>query len=161
MKGRHAPALLGGLLIGVLSSLPVVNIANVCCCLWVVVGGVLTVYLQQQNRPDPVETADAVVGGLIAGLIGALIASLSSFLQMAIAGPVMQDSIQQMLEQMQELPPELRESITRFTTGKNLALLTLVVNLPVFAVFGMLGSLLGLSIFKKKVPVPPAPPPQG
>ena len=49
---RHQPALLGGLFIGVLSSLPLVNIGNVCCCLWVVVGGLLTVYLQQQNTPS-------------------------------------------------------------------------------------------------------------
>ena len=48
--------------------------ANVCCCLWVVAGGMLVVYLQQQSRPDPVETADAVLGGLIAGIIGAVIA---------------------------------------------------------------------------------------
>ena len=40
---RYQPALLGGLFIGVLSSLPVVGAANYCCCLWVVVGGVLTV----------------------------------------------------------------------------------------------------------------------
>ena len=39
---RYQPALLGGLFIGVLSALPVVNTANLCCCLWVIVGGVLT-----------------------------------------------------------------------------------------------------------------------
>ena len=57
---RYQPALLGGLFIGVLSALPVVNIAN-CCCLWVICGGVLTVYLQQQNLPTPVATSDAAV----------------------------------------------------------------------------------------------------
>ena len=45
------------------------NLAN-CCCLWVIAGGVLVTYLQQQAKPTPVETGDAVVGGLIAGLIG-------------------------------------------------------------------------------------------
>ena len=78
---RHQPALLGGLFIGVLSALPVVSSANACCCLWVVAGGVLVVYLQQQNTPLPVETADAVLGGLIAGLIGAVIACLGQYIQ--------------------------------------------------------------------------------
>ena len=57
---RFQPALLGGVVIGVLSGLPFVNIGNCCCCLWVVAGGVLTVYLQQQARnPVPLETIGA------------------------------------------------------------------------------------------------------
>jgi hypothetical protein len=40
------PALFGGLFIGVLSALPIINIAN-CCCLWVIGGGVLATYLMQ------------------------------------------------------------------------------------------------------------------
>jgi hypothetical protein len=35
------PALIGGLVTGVLSALPFVNILNACCCLWVVTGGVV------------------------------------------------------------------------------------------------------------------------
>ena len=34
-------------------------------------GGALTVYLQQQSKPEPVEAGEAVLGGLIAGLVGA------------------------------------------------------------------------------------------
>ena len=37
---KMLPALLGGLFIGVLSSLPYIKGGNVCCCLWVVSGGV-------------------------------------------------------------------------------------------------------------------------
>ena len=32
------PALLGGVTIGVLSALPVINLAN-CCCAWILFGG--------------------------------------------------------------------------------------------------------------------------
>ena len=35
-----------------LSALPLVNAANCCCCLWVVLGGVLAAYLQQQSIAD-------------------------------------------------------------------------------------------------------------
>ena len=61
---KTQPALLGGLFIGVLSALPVVNLGNCCCCLWVVAGGALAVYLLQQNDPAPVSTADAATVGL-------------------------------------------------------------------------------------------------
>jgi hypothetical protein len=43
------PALLGGLFIGVLSSLPYIKGGNVCCCLWVISGGMLAAWLMQQN----------------------------------------------------------------------------------------------------------------
>ena len=47
------PAFFGGLFIGVLSALPIINIGNCCCCLWVIGGGVLAAYLMQQNYPYP------------------------------------------------------------------------------------------------------------
>ena len=40
--------LLGGLFIGVLSALPIINLAN-CCCLWIVGGGAIAAYLGQQE----------------------------------------------------------------------------------------------------------------
>ena len=82
---KHQPALLGALFIGILSALPGVNIAN-CCCLWVLSGGALVVYLQQQRTLEPVDTADAVIGGLLAGVLGALISSLLTYLVMAAGG---------------------------------------------------------------------------
>ena len=42
------PALLGGVAMGVLSALPVINIAN-CCCAWILFGGGLAAYLMQQG----------------------------------------------------------------------------------------------------------------
>ena len=58
-----------------------------------VVGGVLTVYLQQQAQPEPVETGDAVLGGLLAGLVGAVIASLVGQLLLSVTGPMVQEQI--------------------------------------------------------------------
>lgn len=162
---RYQPALLGGVFIGVLSSLPVVNVANLCCCLWVVAGGLLTVYLQQQGRPDPLETSEAVMGGLIAGLVGALLAAFVSFAMLSVTGAAFQDQIQRAIESNPDVPPEFRDFIIRLTTGRNMALLVAAINLPVYAIFSMLGSLLGLAFFRKKTPpatpAQPGPTPQG
>jgi len=157
--GKHQPALLGGLFIGVLSSLPVVNVAN-CCCLWVIGGGVLVTYLQQQAKPTPVETSDAAIGGLIAGLIGALILCAAMAAMTGLSGAMMQENIRQSLEKNSQIPPETRDKIIQFFTGKNIAILFAVMTLPVFAVVAMLGSLLGLAFFRKKTP-PAVPPLQG
>lgn len=153
--GKHTPALLGGLFIGVLSSLPVVG---ACCCLWAVCGGMLVSYLQQQNRPDPIETADAVLGGVFAGLIGAVIASIVPVVMVSLTGGSFEELIQRGLAENNEIPEEWRRRMSEFMSGRNIALLIFVVNIPMYAVFSMLGSLLGVAFFRKKTP-PQAPPP--
>ena len=155
---KHQPALLGGLFIGILSSLPVINFLN-CCCLWVIGGGMLVVYLQQQRTPEPVSTGDAVVGGLLAGVIGGLIVAIASTLMASVANPLMNEQFRQSLEDP-NMPPELRDMLTNLLTSGNLAVLTFALTVPLYAIFAMLGSLLGLAIFRKKLPpaAPPMPP---
>jgi hypothetical protein len=154
--GKYQPALLGGLFIGVLSSLPFVNVAN-CCCLWVLGGGVLVVYLQQQNTPMPVVTSDAAVGGLIAGALGGLILCLVNVMFMSVASPAMWEHMRSQMNNSQ-MPPEAAQFVERLMTGQGLAVVLFATVLPLFAVFGMLGSLLGLAIFRKKTPPQPPPP---
>ena len=148
--GRYQPALLGGLFIGVLSALPVINLAN-CCCLWVILGGMLTVYLQQQSTPMPVETSAAALLGLIAGAIGGLINSLVGMLAFRIFGGDSQQAIEQALSNIPNMPPETAEWVRSLMQGPSLALITMVVTVPIYAVFGLLGALLGLAFFRKNV----------
>jgi hypothetical protein len=154
---KHQPALLGGLFIGVLSSLPLVNLAN-CCCLWVLAGGVLVVYLQQQNTPMPIETSDAAIGGLIAGAVGGVLFCLVQAFIMRASGPLV---LEQMRSQMgsQDVPPEMMAFMERLLTGGSFVVLMFALAVPLYAVFAMLGSLLGLVFFRKKMP-PQAPPMQ-
>ena len=148
---RHQPALLGGLFIGVLSSLPVIS---ACCCLWVIVGGMLTAYLQQQNRRDPVDAGEAALGGLIAGLVGAVIAvAVSAVFALSVD---VQAQLRAIFEEMQ-LPLEVQDRVAGMLEGPTFLLLNAAVTLPVYAVFGMVGALLGSAIFRRKAPPPPAP----
>jgi len=148
---KHQPALLGGLFIGVLSALPGVNIAN-CCCLWVLAGGALVVYLQQQRIPEPVETADAVIGGLLAGVLGAIIYTILTVIIVSAGGAMWMDQIRGALDANPEIPAETRDMLLRLFEGRNFIIIGLVINLPLYAVFSMVGSLIGLAIFRKKTP---------
>ncbi len=148
---RYQPALLGGLFIGVLSALPVINFAN-CCCLWVILGGMLTVYLQQQATPAPMETSAAALSGLIAGAIGGLIQSVAGLATLRMfGGGDSQQAIEQALSNIPNLPPETAEWVRSLTQGSTMALVSMAVSIPIYAVFGMLGALLGLAFFRKKV----------
>jgi hypothetical protein len=152
--GKHQPALLGGLLIGVLSSLPFISAAN-CCCLWVIAGGLLTVYLQQQAKPEPVETGEAVVGGLIAGLVGGIIVCVVTYIKFMIMGPVIQsalDNVRQQLEDNPQVPPGVRDFVLNMMGGGGMMVFQALFIIPLYAIFGMLGALLGTALFRKKQP---------
>ena len=155
---RFQPALLGGLFIGVLSALPLVGSANACCCLWVVVGGLLTAYLLQQNQPSPVETAEAALQGLGAGALGGLLyVVILSVLLTGASGLGLEERVRAALDSSPEIPLGVRHMVLNMFVGSRLVVLVAVVTIPTYAVFGMLGAFLGLAIFRKKVP----PAPQG
>ncbi len=152
MANRYQPAILGGLFIGILSSLPLLGALNVCCCLWVVAGGLVAMYLRQQQQPLPLETAEAVLTGLLAGVIGAILNTLGSWALLSWTGPVWQDEIRAQLQANAQLSPEMRDWMLRLLTGQGVVLIQFAISLPVYAVFSTLGSLLGLAFFKKKLP---------
>src|SRR5438132_13671198 len=70
---KKQPALIGGLVLGVLSALPLVSAGNLCCCLWLVLGGAVAAYVLQQNQSAPITPGDGAVVGLLAGVIGAFV----------------------------------------------------------------------------------------
>lgn len=150
---RYQPALLGGLFIGVLSSLPVLNVAN-CCCLWVICGGVLVVYLQQQNLPTPVGTSDAAVSGLMAGALGGVLFTAAQFFVMQASGPVILEQIRGQMS-LAQMPPEMLAFMERLLTGPGFVFVMGAITVPLYAVFAMAGSLLGLAFFRKKLPPQP------
>lgn len=157
MGERLQPAFWGGLFIGVLSALPLVGAANCCCCLWVLSGGALTVYLRQQNSPLSVPAAEGALMGLIAGAIGGVLATVLSIPMQMIAGPFQQQLLERFLEGNPDIPPEFRDIFQRTAVGAASVAILLVFNLIVMTIFGMLGGLLGVAIFKKSAP--PTPPP--
>jgi disulfide bond formation protein DsbB len=156
MGNRLQPAFLGGLFIGVLSALPIVSAGNCCCCLWVLLGGGLAAYLRQQNNPYQISPGEGAIVGLMAGVIGAVIGAVVAIPFHMMAGPMQQQAIDRILNQNQDIPPEVRDMVERFATGSSMFIVGLLMSLCVYAVFGTLGGLLGVAIFKKNLP--PAPP---
>jgi hypothetical protein len=157
-SGRLQPALYGGILIGVLSALPFVSAGNCCCCLWVVSGGVLAVYLRQQNSTFAITSAEGALVGLLAGVIGGGIGVILSIPVEAAMGPFMRQLLERMINSQPDFPSEIREMLERAGAGGTTALaiaFKLCYSVVAGAVFGMLGGLLGVAIFKKDGPPPP------
>jgi hypothetical protein len=154
-SARLQPAFFGGLFIGVLSALPIVNAGNCCCCLWVIAGGVLATYLRQQNSPTQLPAAEGALVGLLAGFIGGVLAVVLSIPMRAVTAPIERSILDRLLAGNPDVPAELRDALERVSVGGGFAAVRMVINVVVNSVFGMLGGLLGVAIFKKDVPPPP------
>jgi len=145
---------------GVLSALPIVNVGNACCCLWVVGGGVVAAYVFQQNQSTPIEPGDAALAGLLAGLFGAVVTVVVSLPLDLIVGPFYRELAQRALDMAGSMPPDLRDMLDRVSRRgpPTLAFLVIAkaVSLMVWcflgAIFSTIGGLLGGVMFKKELP---------
>jgi len=145
------PALIGGAVVGVLSALPIVNIGNVCCCLWVVGGGAVAAYVLQQNQATPITPGDGAFAGLLAGLVGAVIFLILSIPITLVMAPMQRVMIERVIESGR-LPPEFREIAGSYAGGFIGLIFGFIFQLVAGAVFATVGGLIGAAIFKKQLP---------
>jgi hypothetical protein len=153
------PAILGGVFLGVLSALPVVSAANLCCCLWIIGGGALASYLMQQNHPLPINAGDGALVGVLAGLIGAFVYVLVAIPVNLVMGPLTRRMFEGFIGQNPDVPPEVVEMMGRMEGG----LLGVAIGFAFMIFFGLLfgglGGILGAVVFRKNAPPPPPAPP--
>ena len=159
MNNKLKPALIGGVFIGVLSVIPFVSAANICCCLWAILGGMLATYLYVKNSPTPAGAGDGAVLGVIAGAVGAVI-SLILGIPIALAmGPTMRNMI---VSLMRNVDPRQAELMRQQFEAQGNAIAPLIIQSMIGAgllfVFAILGGLLGVPIFEKRKGAPPQPP---
>jgi hypothetical protein len=70
------PAIAGGLLLGLLSSLPLINLGNLIFGAWILAGGALTTHLVLKQRPSGISYGDGAFGGVLSGFFGAVVSTL-------------------------------------------------------------------------------------
>jgi hypothetical protein len=170
-KPRYGqPAFIGGLVMGVLSALPLVAAGNLCCCLWVVSGGAIAAYLLQQNQSTPITPGDGALVGLLAGLVGAFVQFAVAIPIGILVGPMERAMLQRVLDMAGTMPPDMRDALERYSRsdvefGFGLMILRRVVALMfglfIGAVFSTIGGVVGAMIFKRETPpgvidIPPA-----
>jgi hypothetical protein len=148
------PAIIGGVVLGTLSALPIVAIGN-CCCLWVVGGGVVAAYLLQQNQAAPVTPGDGALVGLLAGFVGAFVYLLLSIPITILLAPIQQAMMERIMDSSSGLPPEFRQYVGTFVGGTVKVVVEFGFMLVVGSMFSTVGGVIGAMVFKKTPP--PAP----
>lgn len=169
MNSKLQPALLGGLALGVASAIPLVNCANCLCCAWAIAGGFLAAYLYFKDQPGYPQPpyGDAAILGAMTGAVGAVVTLIISIpIQLAASSMGFENDPEQLREAFEqfELPVEYQDTAIQLLSGSGAGgmmalLVTFAFQLVAFGVFAILGALIGVAVFQKKVPpTAPAPP---
>jgi len=160
MNDKLKPAIIGGVVLGLLSVIPFVNAANLCCCLWAIVGGLLATFLYVKNSPTPVSAGDGAMVGGLAGLVGAVISVVLGIPINLAMGPIMQNM---MIGLLARLDPRQADLIRQQIEASGPSIAGTIINALIMAVlliiFSIIGGLLGVPIFEKRKGGPPPPPP--
>ena len=103
-------------------------------------------------------SAEGAFMGFLAGITGGLLGALLSIPIDLMMGPFQHRLMEYILSMNPDMPSEIRDLSERSGTGPAAVAFKLVLGVVTGAVFGMIGGLLGVALFKKKTPLaPPAP----
>jgi hypothetical protein len=163
MDNKIKPAVIGGVLLGLLSSIPFINWVNACCCLWAILGGILASYLYVKNSPTPASAGDGAILGAIAGVVGGLI-SLIIGIPLAIASSsLMQGMMLSWIESMDPQQAQLFRTQLAASSTVSGAIVNGLISAVLLFIFAIIGGLIGIPLFEKRKggSVPPPPPPTG
>lgn len=145
------PAFLGGVTLGVLSALPLVNC---CCLLWIGGGGLLAVYLLRQEFVGEITAGLGAKAGFFAGMIGALFWQILELPISYITSSQRTEKLQELL-QNQNFPAESLQFVEKFLSllgdpfNPFVLLIGLVFKAVACGILAMLGGILGAAFWGK------------
>ncbi|HZI20387.1 MAG TPA: hypothetical protein VEY09_17530 [Pyrinomonadaceae bacterium] len=174
MNDLKRPALFGGLIIGILSSIPFVNWVNLCCCAWAVVGGLVAANLYVKQSAVPATPADGAKLGAMSGGVGALIFLVVGVPLGIVAGMAQHMALTSLMgwlvSSVQSIDPQQAEELRRTMeetreqrAGVARSVARGFVTSLLLIVFSMIGAAIGIALFEKRKggPTPPPPPAGG
>ena len=162
---KTIPAIYAGIIMGLATSVPFLNLINCLCCAGFLLGGILGVMFYKNNfTPDTPSftVGDCMAVGALAGVVSAVISTFLSVIFVKLFGNIMGEFLMDLLKNMNvEIPDEawraIEESVN--TAASPLAIIVhLFSSLVLDSLFGLLGGLIGYSVYKPKQQVMPPPP---
>ena len=146
--------LVGALVMGVLSALPIISAGNACCCLWVLSGGFVAAYLQQQGQDAPITPADGALTGLLAGIAGAFVYLIIWVPIDQVVGPMERAMMRRMVENVGGADG-FRNYAERadLVAGPIRAAIGFIFMLFLGGIFSTIGGVIGAMVFRKALPV--------
>jgi hypothetical protein len=163
------PALYGGIIMGAISGIPFLNLVNCLCCAGVILGGFMAVFFYSKDlKPadPPLTNSDGLQLGALAGVFGAIVGvaltviihfTLGGITNEATSGMIM--ALYDKLGILNRMPPEAVEQMQETMRSRALSPLTIIPAFIIDPLFGLIGGVIGYSVYKTKGPATPVPPP--
>lgn len=154
---KLVPAIIGGCVMGVLSTVPFINLGNCICCMWLLLGGAIAAYFYSKELPPGSEfpAGEGAIVGLLAGVFGALFGTFLSYLFMAIGMAPGREILTSILESRGDISPDVRDLLKQLRDQGDLSplfvFIGLFVSLIIDSIFGMIGGILGAAILRKRL----------
>lgn len=149
------PALFGGIVIGVISALPFLQLLNCFCCSGILLGGFLSVFFYKSDLPPSIglTSNDALQVGALAGVFGAVIEIMLSMAIFLALGNVVGEALVDVLESSglaDQLPPGTMDEIRQGIEEGPMTPFSIISSFIISPLFGLLGGLIGYAVFKTK-----------
>jgi hypothetical protein len=140
-------ALIGGLVMGILSTLPYINLGNCCFYLWIWTSAILAVFLYGRFHKDEpfLSEGQGAALGAVTGVVGAIVALFGLFINSLIGMP----TIISALETLGVDVYVIRQMGT-FLTAIIYSIICFFFFMVMYPAFGALGGLLASGVFWKK-----------
>jgi len=169
--GKVKPAIIGGIIMTITSTIPYLSLINCACCAGIMLGGLASVYFYlQQLPPDepPLESKHGLILGAFAGIFGAIFETLITVLIIKFLSKGYFDQIYieieknisdlesqgqdvpQLLNEIQNVIVNLTQEIGEKGFSLVLTILMLAFNTIKDVIFGLVGGLIGVALLQKK-----------
>lgn len=165
-QSKLKPAIISGVIFGIVSLIPYVSLLN-CCCGWLMICGLVGVKLYSSNNPNPTSYSDGAIVGTLSGAVAAIIVQIVTAIVAIFnfRNTSTAELKEIIIREVEKQPTTNAESLALITQWVDVVLNNLIVfalayfliALVIMTVFGALGGLAGASLFGKKTP-PSAPP---
>jgi len=148
MGNKLKPALIGGLIVGILSAIcSQIPFVGLCCCLWALGGGAVAGLIYIKGSPTRVSVGDGAMVGALAGVVGGL---LYLIIVIPISLLIGSAAIQAQLAQAGVQMP---------FSGTLLLIIGAIITAVILIILSALGGILSVPIFEKRKDAVPPPPP--
>ncbi len=159
---RLTPVIIGAIIMIVVSVLPFLNML---CCIGIPLGGFLGVsnfFKQTQKLNTPFESKDGMLIGLFSGILaGIFVAGINLMFTLFTHINPINDMLDLFAQMKLSIDPGVENYMNKLSAEYNdrgfsptLTIFQLITNIIFYPLFGMIGAMIGVSIFKKRINKP-------
>lgn len=147
MRAMLIAAGIAGVVMGILSGLPFVNIVNCLLCMWVWSGGILSVWLYNRfnDQGAAADTSTGLIVGVVSGLIGGVVGFITG-----VAATALMSLVTSALGGAPDVETLAVSGMLGLGTSVISGVVWSILTFVAYPIFGAIGGVIGAELFKQR-----------